>query len=413
MLDRFPPSSSTMTSAPPASITPEQYQQSADETAEELICAITFELPVDPVTAEDGRVYERRAIEEWLARPGELKSPTLNTPMGRRLLPARQVRNAIERMVRSGILSGPRAESWEKKIAGEKEVAVMRKRAEDGDADAMYILGTWCYSGERGLALDRKQAFGWFEQGHALDHAPCTCGLAERYLSENEAFAMHLTTLAAARGDEYACYCLGKSYARGHHGLCKDAEMATHWFAAMQSATWRDAGEADRDHAAKWLREHAARPPRSRGRVAAAGDRALPLAPRAARRRAARLLVAADWVGAAPRAALRRAAHLVPDLAPVEAALRAAAREARRLLSRVVPEQLTRRVIAANLILIVLNRTAPGFYYVFPRIFLVGECFVMVFGLTRFIFTVLCIFLNLEFALQVLVSAWDMTWNYM
>ena len=246
-----PPAS--MPSAPPASITPEQYQQSADEAAEELICAITFELPVDPVTAEDGRVYERRAIEEWLARPGAPRSPTTNEPMGRRLLPARQVRNAIERMVRSGILSGPRAESWEKKIAGEKEVAVMRKRAEDGDADAMYILGTWCYSGERGLASDRKQAFGWFEQGHALDHAPCTCGLAERYLSENEAFAMHLTTLAAARGDEYACYCLGKSYARGHHGLCKDAEMATHWFAAMQSATWRDAGEADRDRAAKWL----------------------------------------------------------------------------------------------------------------------------------------------------------------
>ena len=72
-----------------------------------------------------------------------------------------------------------------------------------------------------------------------------------------------------------------------------------------------------------------------------------------------------------------------------------------------------RRVIAVNLIAIVLDRTAHGFYYVFPRIFLVGECFVMVFGLTRFIFTVLCIFLNLEFALQVLVSVWDMAWNYM
>ena len=125
------PSMPSMPSAPPA-ISPEQYQQSADETAEELICPITFELPVDPVTAEDGRVYERRAIEEWLARPGAPRSPSTNEPMGRRLLPARQVRNAIERVVRNGILSGPRAESWEKKIAGEKEVAVMRKRAEDG-----------------------------------------------------------------------------------------------------------------------------------------------------------------------------------------------------------------------------------------------------------------------------------------
>ena len=30
-----------------------------DESADEFCCPITQELPVDPVTAEDGRVYER------------------------------------------------------------------------------------------------------------------------------------------------------------------------------------------------------------------------------------------------------------------------------------------------------------------------------------------------------------------
>ena len=35
-----------------------------DETAEEFLCAITMALPVDPVTAQDGHVYERSAIEE-------------------------------------------------------------------------------------------------------------------------------------------------------------------------------------------------------------------------------------------------------------------------------------------------------------------------------------------------------------
>ena len=39
----------------------------------------------------------------------ELKSPTLNTPMGPRLFPAKQVRNVIERMVRTGSISGPKA----------------------------------------------------------------------------------------------------------------------------------------------------------------------------------------------------------------------------------------------------------------------------------------------------------------
>ena len=32
---------------------------------EELLCAITHQLPFDPVTAMDGRLYERSAIEEF------------------------------------------------------------------------------------------------------------------------------------------------------------------------------------------------------------------------------------------------------------------------------------------------------------------------------------------------------------
>ena len=91
-------------------------EQCVDDTAEELVCPITFELPVDPVTAEDGRVYERRAIEAWIARPGELKSPTANTPMGPRLFPAKQVRNVIERMVRTGAISGPKAEGGRRSL---------------------------------------------------------------------------------------------------------------------------------------------------------------------------------------------------------------------------------------------------------------------------------------------------------
>ena len=45
-----------------------KFRQAIDEMAEEFVCPITQELPVDPVTAEDGRVYERSAIEEWLGQ---------------------------------------------------------------------------------------------------------------------------------------------------------------------------------------------------------------------------------------------------------------------------------------------------------------------------------------------------------
>ena len=53
-----------------------------DLIVDEYLCPITQELPIDPVTAEDGRVYERSAIEEWLAT--NEKSPHTNEPMGKR-----------------------------------------------------------------------------------------------------------------------------------------------------------------------------------------------------------------------------------------------------------------------------------------------------------------------------------------
>ncbi len=70
-----------------------KYKSALDKLADEFICPITSELPVDPVTAEDGRVYEKSALLEWFAtKPeDEIKSPVTNEPMGKRLLPAVQV----------------------------------------------------------------------------------------------------------------------------------------------------------------------------------------------------------------------------------------------------------------------------------------------------------------------------------
>ena len=38
----------------------------AETIHDELICPITYEMPAEPVYAEDGRLYERSAIEQWL-----------------------------------------------------------------------------------------------------------------------------------------------------------------------------------------------------------------------------------------------------------------------------------------------------------------------------------------------------------
>ena len=100
-----------------------KFRQAIDEMAEEFVCPITQELPVDPVTAEDGHVYERSAIEDWLKRTEatQVKSPVTNELMGKKLLTALQVRNTIKSMVQSGAISGEKADSWNKEMAARKK----------------------------------------------------------------------------------------------------------------------------------------------------------------------------------------------------------------------------------------------------------------------------------------------------
>ena len=102
-----------------------RYRQDIDDVADEYVCPITAELPLDPVTAEDGRCYERCAIEEWFSRQPEpqVKSPVTNEPMGKRLFPAVQGRNTLKRLVESGAISGSKADAWKKAMAEEAEVA--------------------------------------------------------------------------------------------------------------------------------------------------------------------------------------------------------------------------------------------------------------------------------------------------
>ena len=67
-----------------------RLKATVDESAGEFLCPITHALPVDPVTAEDGHVYERSAIEDWLSK-GRHTSPITNEAMGTRLTSAVQV----------------------------------------------------------------------------------------------------------------------------------------------------------------------------------------------------------------------------------------------------------------------------------------------------------------------------------
>ena len=111
----------------------EKQQKTLTDIAKEFICPITHELPIKPVTAEDGKIYEEKAIREWfLQKDGDPTSPSTGAVIGTRLLPAPQARNIIEELVKSGDIDDELATAWKQKLGDEKLVKETRARTSGG-----------------------------------------------------------------------------------------------------------------------------------------------------------------------------------------------------------------------------------------------------------------------------------------
>jgi len=240
-----------------------RYRQAIDEAVEEYVCPITAELPIDPVTAEDGRCYERWAIEEWFARQpqAQVKSPVTNEPMGKRLLPAVQVRNSLKRLVESGAISGSKADAWKTAMAEEAEGAALRVKAEGGDAVAMSGLGFSYRDGKQGLKTDLAQSFMWFKRAADLKDVYGLTGCGAAYINgkgieRSDVRGCTMLSAAATLGSEHACGLLGRANAEGLWGFDKDPQEATRWYREMPKCACRDSVEEVREQAAAWLREH-------------------------------------------------------------------------------------------------------------------------------------------------------------
>jgi hypothetical protein len=133
-----------------------------DAAITHLICPITHTLPIIPVTAEDGQLYDKAAITKWFER--STLSPITKKVIGKKLLLNLQVQNYIRSIVTSGAVSYTFADKWYEQI--EKEKREQRKRdnmnkylqlAEGGDAEAMYKLGEIYTSYD-----NDEMAFQWY-----------------------------------------------------------------------------------------------------------------------------------------------------------------------------------------------------------------------------------------------------------
>jgi TPR repeat protein len=202
---------------------------------DELTCPITLELPFDPVTAEDGRVYERSAIEK------HIKGKSRASQMGKRLLPAVQQKNLIQSMIETKVITGELADSWNKRAAEKKEMDDLIKRAESGDGNAMAKLGYNYMKGKNGFKKDPKMAYTWNKKAHesGMFYGTVLMGWALLYgqgVTRCEKEGIMFMTMAAAQGSDYASFELGRALADGLYGLPVNKAEAIKWLQKSLSA---------------------------------------------------------------------------------------------------------------------------------------------------------------------------------
>ena len=113
------------------------------------------------------------------------------------------------------------------------QLAEIRRRAEQGDADAQFTLGVRYANGD-GVIKDDEEAVRWYRLAAAQDNADAQATLALMYFNgigvlKDEAEAVRWWRLAAAQDNAIAQLFLGSMYVEGR-GVLKDPVLAHMWF---------------------------------------------------------------------------------------------------------------------------------------------------------------------------------------
>jgi hypothetical protein len=230
--------------------------------ADEFICPITLSLPLKPVLAEDGHVYECDAIKKYFVSEGVdtesvagtiVQSPLTREPMGLKLVECLHIRNTIEKLIRLGLVNGDKADGWIKQIIDVDKFDLELKKANDDKIPVLHKLASIVRVGGYyvfGKGVTRNTATGlmYYKRGLQIAeddmtlkgreyHACCLANIGIMYFfnflgDDIPAHKIHgicLLTEAATMGMAHAAVLLGDLYS-SNYGVPKDLSRAMIWY---------------------------------------------------------------------------------------------------------------------------------------------------------------------------------------
>ena len=144
-----------------------------------------FRSPLNPATAEDGRVHEESAIKKHFeTKPGdiEIDSPFTRQPMGKKLFSSPVIKSYLEIMIIKNGTQGDLANKWREKFEEKKRSDELIHKAENLcrlSVAEMRDVGRWCLDGNTDLCIKKNLglAFDMFESLRAVNHPDGTAFL--------------------------------------------------------------------------------------------------------------------------------------------------------------------------------------------------------------------------------------------
>ena len=214
-------------------------KDSDDLVMEDFYCPILLALPLNPVVAADGRIYERSEIEQHLKKNGA-KSPWTNLPMSSVTL--HEVPDifftTLETKITNGQFQGEMADAWMKKWKAIKKARKDKEdfdellfRAEGGNVPAMEKVADCYQTGEYGVKIDHYEAFKWYDKANQAGSVIGKGNVGEMLVKgsgvkKNVLKGQREMFTAMMQGSDYAAYALGMDYANGDNGLPEDQQLA-------------------------------------------------------------------------------------------------------------------------------------------------------------------------------------------